>query len=101
MNMPHSKRVSAVAVALLAAAVLVTFPATSGAADLYDDEDSHPLRIASYFIQPVAKVVEWTVMRPLHFVGSRVAPEHSYGGEPNYLCQRERPSRRCTSEHGY
>ncbi len=34
----------------------------------YNDEDSQPLKIASYFVAPVGFVLEWTVARPLHYI---------------------------------
>ncbi len=34
----------------------------------YNDEDSQPLKIASYFVAPVGFLLEWTVTRPLHYV---------------------------------
>ncbi len=34
----------------------------------YTDEDSHPLKVASYFVAPIGFMLEWTVMRPLHYV---------------------------------
>ena len=34
----------------------------------YTDEDSQPLKVASYFVAPVGFVLEWTVARPLHYL---------------------------------
>ena len=34
----------------------------------YNDEDSQPLKIVSYFVAPVGFLLEWTVTRPLHYV---------------------------------
>jgi hypothetical protein len=36
--------------------------------EAYTDEDSQPLKIASYFVAPVGYVLEWTVARPLHYL---------------------------------
>jgi hypothetical protein len=34
----------------------------------YTDEDSQPLKVASYFVAPVGFLLEWTIARPLHYV---------------------------------
>ncbi len=34
----------------------------------YSDEDSQPLKVASYFVAPVGFLLEWTVARPLHYL---------------------------------
>ncbi len=36
----------------------------------YEDEDSQPLKIASYFVAPVGWALEWTVARPLHYLAT-------------------------------
>jgi len=36
----------------------------------YEDEDSQPLKIASYFVAPVGWALEWGVARPLHYLAT-------------------------------
>jgi hypothetical protein len=36
----------------------------------YTQEDSHPLRFASYFVTPAGFLLEWTVMRPVHWLAT-------------------------------
>jgi len=42
----------------------------TAAPDVYDDSQSHPLRIAAYLAYPVGYAVEWLVFRPFHFLTS-------------------------------
>lgn len=56
---------------LAIAGFLVLMPGRSPAApDVYDQSQSHPLRIAAYLVYPFAYAVEWAVFRPFHFLVS-------------------------------
>ncbi|MBF6568686.1 MAG: hypothetical protein IVW54_07405 [Candidatus Binataceae bacterium] len=37
----------------------------------YNEDDSQPLKIASYFIAPIGFALEWTVARPLNYLANR------------------------------
>lgn len=54
----------------MAIALVVTMSAARGwaAPDVYDDSQSHPLRVAAYLVYPVAYALEWVVFRPFHFL---------------------------------
>lgn len=86
------RRLPIVVLALL----LLGAPALSHADDFnqsrtsqeYDQDDSNPLRLFSYFLTPVGFVLEWTVARPLHYLATQtfLAPaldsEYEYRDEP-------------------
>ncbi len=65
--------------------------------DEYTQQDSHPLRFASYFVMPVGFLVEWTVMRPLHWLATSrfLAPaldsEHSGEAAPAPIAELPPP----------
>lgn len=61
-----------------------------------DEKGTNPLRIISYVVQPIGTLIEWAIFRPLHAVGSRIAPERKTIPRPTGECRRERPSRLCT-----
>src|SRR5689334_13823940 len=53
----------------------------------YTDEDSHPLRVASFILAPVGFLLEWTVARPLHYVATQTFLAPLFNGdvrEPTY-----------------
>jgi len=56
----------------LAIVMLLTLSAgrAMAAPDVYDESQSHPLRIAAYLVYPFAYAVEWVVFRPFHFLVS-------------------------------
>jgi hypothetical protein len=51
--------------------------------DAYDDSESHPLRLAAYGAYPIGYLVEWVVMRPMHFVVSHPQLERIFGHVPH------------------
>jgi hypothetical protein len=58
-------------VALLLALGLAVV-ASPARADRYDPEYAgHPLRIAAYILHPVGVAVDYLILRPCHWVGSR------------------------------
>lgn len=84
-------------VVITAFAALVAVSGTSAqAADQYDDQDSHPLRVVSYFLYPVGTVIDYAVFRPLHFVGRYLTPsnDNNYDMDAK-TCQGERINRLC------
>lgn len=52
----------------------------------YNEDDSQPLKIASYFIAPVGFLLEWTVARPLNYLATQspVAPALNPSLTPKY-----------------
>ncbi len=50
-------------------------------ANEYTDEDSQPLKVASYFVAPVGVLLEWTVMRPLHYLANETFLAPVFGAE--------------------
>jgi hypothetical protein len=71
--------------ALVLAGCLIAMPGRSSAApDVYDDSQSHPLRVAAYLVYPVAYAIEWIVFRPFHFLVSsypEVFGHHPHAGK--------------------
>jgi len=37
----------------------------------YNEDDSQPLKIASYFVAPIGFALEWTVARPLNYLATK------------------------------
>ena len=58
--------------------------ATPAAADEYDPRYSgHPLRIAAYVLHPFGVLVDYLVLRPAHWVGSK-EPFRTIFGHDDY-----------------
>jgi hypothetical protein len=53
-----------------ALAIAQDYPMDSQHPKEYTDEDSQPLKLASYVLAPVGFVLEWTVARPLHYLAN-------------------------------
>jgi hypothetical protein len=70
-------------VALVVAVGVMAVPATGRAHDAYDDSQSHPLRLLAYAVNPIGYAIEWTVMRPIHFVVSQHSVEKVFGHTPH------------------
>ena len=69
--------------ALALAVVLLGAPSAARAHDAYDDSESNPLRLAAYGLYPVGFMLEWIVMRPMHFVVSNPQLERVFGHVPH------------------
>jgi hypothetical protein len=66
----QGRRLQRVAAATLATVMLAI--ASPAVADDYDPEYSgHPLRIAAYVLHPFGVLVDYLVLRPAHWVGSK------------------------------
>lgn len=48
------------------------------------DYDNHPLKLVRYVLYPLGALVEYTVFRPAHYIGSRLIPDEQcfHGGLP-------------------
>jgi hypothetical protein len=68
---------------LVVAAGVMLVPATGRAHDAYDDSQSHPMRLLAYAVNPIGFAIEWTVMRPIHFVVSQPSTERVFGHTPH------------------
>jgi len=56
--------------------------ATPAAADEYDAADAgHPLRIIAYVLHPVGVVIDYVLLRPAHWIGSREPFSTLFGHE--------------------
>jgi hypothetical protein len=69
--------------ALALVATVTATPIAARAHDAYDDSESNPLRLAAYGLYPVGVLIEWVLMRPLHFVVSNPQLEHIFGHVPH------------------
>ncbi len=100
MSVTHDHRARRGAARAIALAMLLVFtPLAAGpghAGDEYDEKDTNPLRVVYYVVYPVGKLLEWTVFRPLHFIGSRIAPDERREPSDRVPCRGERPGRHCT-----
>jgi hypothetical protein len=47
----------------------------------YTDEDSQPLRFASYFVTPVGFLLEWSIVRPIHYLATNTILAHAFDSE--------------------
>jgi hypothetical protein len=51
--------------------------------DFYDDyDDSHPLRLVAYAVNPVGYTLEWLVLRPIHALTSQPQLRPVFGTDP-------------------
>ena len=82
--------------ACAAALVSVCLATPAGAHEPYDDSDANLFKVLYYVVYPAAKLSEWLVVRPLHFVGSRFAPEPGEGRGEHCGAYGRRPRRDCT-----
>ena len=67
---PAVARIAGVASAVLALALALE--ATPVAADPYDPKTAgHPVRIAAYILHPVGVMLDYLILRPAHWLGSK------------------------------
>lgn len=70
------------ALTLLALAMMGIASATPVRADEYDEKSSgHPLRIIAYVLHPVGVAIDYLVLRPAHWLGSREPLKTIFGHE--------------------
>jgi hypothetical protein len=80
---PGEVPVTRLLLTLAFATALVAVPSSSRAHDAYDDSEANPLRLAAYALHPVGWALEWTVMRPIHFLVSNPRLEPIFGHVPH------------------
>ncbi len=69
--------------AALLAMGMMALPSVASA-HVYDRDDSdHPLRYVAYAVHPVGMAVEYTVLRPIHWLVSRPALAAWFGHCPD------------------
>lgn len=70
------------ALTLLALAMMGIASATPVRADDYDESNSgHPLRIIAYVLHPVGVAIDYLLLRPAHWLGSREPLKTIFGHE--------------------
>lgn len=70
------------ALTLLALAMMGVASATPVRADDYDEKSSgHPLRIIAYVLHPVGVAIDYLLLRPAHWLGSREPLKTIFGHE--------------------
>ena len=74
---------------------LSIFPESARAETLYEDYDSEYLKVASFFVEPVGRLLEWVVFRPIHAVHHWISPAETVDGEFARECTGLRPRRDC------
>jgi hypothetical protein len=62
---------------------------------VYTDADSEYLKVTSVFLEPVGRIVEWVVFRPIHTVYHWLSPAGGLDGRPARACTGLRPRRDC------
>ena len=81
------------AAVLLSASLLIA--PIARAETLYTDEDSDYLKVSSFFLEPVGRILEWVVFRPIHFVHHLIDPTDRPDGVDDRVCNGLRPRRGC------
>ncbi len=94
-NSPKRKAAGITAALGLLLALSHPLPARAGDSS-YPEDGDHPLRIVHYVVGPIGHILEWTVTRPLAYLGSKVAPYQHINAREEKICSRERPGRSCT-----
>ena len=87
------------------AAALLIFCAFLAAAPVahadpeYTDEDSDYLKVTSFFLEPVGRILEWVVFRPIHRYHHFVDPYGRVDSTSKRVCTGLRPRRECGLQH--
>jgi len=74
---------------------LSIFPESARAETLYEDYDSEYVKVASFFVEPVGRILEWVVFRPIHAVHHWISPAETADGPFARECTGLRPRRDC------
>lgn len=61
---------------------LLTVPARADDDPYNDYDDSHPLRLVAYAVNPVGYTLEWLVLRPIHALTSQPRLRPVFGTDP-------------------
>ncbi|MCL5271639.1 MAG: hypothetical protein M1457_14040 [bacterium] len=69
-------------VAALLATALLALPARAGAHEYVRGDSDYPLRYIAYALHPFGIAVEYTVLRPIHWVVSQPDLDIVFGHEP-------------------
>lgn len=70
------------ALTVLALGMMAIASATPSRADDYDEKSAgHPLRIIAYVLHPVGVAIDYLLLRPAHWLGSREPMKTIFGHE--------------------
>lgn len=64
----------------------------------YTDADSEYLKFSSFFVEPVGRLLEWVIFRPVHTVHHWISPAETLDGRPARECSGLRPRRDCARD---
>ena len=68
--------------ALLASLLFAVSISNPVAADEYDSENAgHPLRMVAYVLHPVGVIIDYLILRPAHWLGSKEPFKTAFGHE--------------------
>jgi len=62
--------------------LLLAGPVRADDDDYNDYDDSHPLRLVAYAVNPVGYTLEWLVLRPIHALTSQPGLRPIFGTDP-------------------
>jgi hypothetical protein len=81
--------------------VTVLLAPVARADEVYTDEDSEYLKVASFFLEPVGQLLEWLVFRPIHVVHHLIDPTEDtmIDRSTERVCSGIRPRRECAAVH--
>jgi len=84
--------------ALVFVLALATPSGSARAETVYEDADSEYLKVASFFVEPVGRILEWVVFRPIHAVHHWITPAETLDSRPARKCTGLRPRRDCARD---
>ena len=85
-----------ISIASLVLVLTLAATATPARADAtYSDADSEVLKFSSFFVEPVGRLLEWVIFRPVHAVHHWISPAETLDGRPVRECSGLRPRRDC------